>query len=445
MTRKFPDSFIWGSAINAYQTEGAAAQDGKLQSIWDSFTAGKRKKRTSPKAGANFYNKFTQDIKLLQQLGIQNFRFSLSWSRIIPDGSGEVNKEAIHFYNRLIETLLEHNIRPHVALYAHDLPVMLQKNGGFLNRETCTAFADYAEVCAKEFGDRISSWITLEDPLTEIEYGYRCGTMAPGVVAPEKLFIAVHNMLVAHSLAYYALKKSRSSCSVGFSTRLDPPLHSNRKISNKTYEIAYAYLVDLFIAPVIKGYYPRLFEGEIYNQNKFNLRPKDAMLIQNSFDFIGIVHSGQTIIRKKRMNVFTNDYLPFNIVQAPSVKPALSVKQPYNPEALSTLLLSLRQDYGNPPVVFTGVGFPASDLTNNTTNDSIRTQFYKTVLSTIHLSIDSGNNIIGFFAKSFLDGFEYNCATLHRSGLIHVDFKTFEHSLTGTAQWYSGVCKTDEI
>ncbi|HRX15945.1 MAG TPA: family 1 glycosylhydrolase [Spirochaetota bacterium] len=438
MSIKLPQTFILGSSISAYQTEGANLIDGKKESIWDAFNGSGF--TDSLKNGADFYNRFTSDIKTMQKLGISNFRFSIAWSRILPDGTGSLNKKGITFYNRLIDTLLEHNIKPSVTLYSHDLPVRLQKNGGFLNRETCTAFADYTEICANHFGDRIKNWITIEDPLTEIEYGYRTGTMPPGVIAPEKIFVATHNMLIAHAMAYYTLKEANSDNYCGLGVRMDPPLITPTKRDSRIHPNAEAYLVKLLIDPVIKGYYPAVYESEIYSQNRLNLRPKDTMLIHNSYDYIALAHSGYTHVKSKIVNVNINDPLSFSITQYPALENRYSKTIGYDPSAIQGILKTLQTEYGNPKILFANVGYPSDN--HDAQN---RINFYHAILSAIADAIANGGKIEGFFTKSFIDGFELINPTRQRSGLVKVNFTTFEREVTDTARWFSKVCKNNEL
>jgi len=209
---RFPEGFIWGAATSAYQIEGAWNEDGKGPSIWDTFCRipGKIKDGDTGDVAADHYHRWEEDVGIMVELGLKAYRFSIAWPRIFPEGVGEVNQKGLDFYNRLVDKLLAHGIEPFVTLYHWDLPQALQDKGGWPNRDTAYAFANYAETVAKEFGDRVSSWITHNEPFVAALIGHFTGEHAPGIQDPSAAFATAHHILLSHGLAAQAIRASAS-------------------------------------------------------------------------------------------------------------------------------------------------------------------------------------------------------------------------------------------
>ncbi|MGE5140141.1 MAG: glycoside hydrolase family 1 protein, partial [Rudaea sp.] len=256
---KFPEGFLWGAATAAYQVEGAWNEDGKGESIWDRFahTSGKIHNGETGDVAADHYHRYEQDVALLSRLGVNAYRFSISWPRVLPSGRGRVNSKGVDFYSRLIDALLAANIKPWVTLYHWDLPQALQDFGGWANRDTAGYFADYAAVAARHFGDRVSEWATLNEPQVVSQLGHKTGQFAPGIV-DEKLAVQVsHHLNVGHGLAVQALRGARPNAKVGIVINLwpsEPATESER--DNETAEQNWQRNDAWFVDPILCGSYP---------------------------------------------------------------------------------------------------------------------------------------------------------------------------------------------
>ncbi|MDE6747139.1 MAG: family 1 glycosylhydrolase, partial [Oscillospiraceae bacterium] len=301
----FSDNFVWGAATASYQIEGAAAEDGKGKNIWDVFshTDGKISDNSSGDIACDHYHKFKEDVKLMSELGLKAYRFSVSWSRIIPDGTGKINQAGINFYSELIDELLKYGIEPYVTLYHWDLPYALHLQGGWLNDKISDWFAEYTAVCAELFGGRVKNVITFNEPEVFVGCGYFEGVHAPGLaLGKEELLHIGHNVLKSHGKAVRVLREKIPDVKIGFVTATMPPCPVSEKdaaAAAKSYFscgrghflFADAYWID----PVVFGKYPDSILNECADILP-EITEEDMALISSSIDFLGLnIYQGRYV------------------------------------------------------------------------------------------------------------------------------------------------------
>ena len=292
---KFPEDFTWGTATSAYQIEGAAKADGKGPSIWDAFThiPGKTANNENGDVACDHYHRFREDIALMKDMGVDAYRFSISWSRIMPTGRGEVNEEGIQFYSHLIDALLEEGITPWVTLYHWDLPLALQlEMDGWLNPEIQHVFADYAAVCFERFGDRVKHWITLNEPWVVSILGHGQGVFAPGRVSNSEPYLAAHHLILSHARASERYRRdfAHQKGKVGWSNNCD----WREPLTDKPEDVAAAqraleFFVAWFTDPVYKGDYPEVMREKLGDRLP-QFTEGEKALIKGSSDFFGLNH-----------------------------------------------------------------------------------------------------------------------------------------------------------
>lgn len=447
----FPDDFTWGVAAAAYQIEGAASADGKGPSVWDDFshTPGKVLDRHTGDVACDHYHRFAADVEMIRGLGIRNYRFSISWPRVIPGGTGRVNDAGLGFYDRLVDTLLEAGIRPWATLFHWDFPSALLEKGGWLNRESADWFADYTRVVASRLGDRVKHWITLNEPQCFIGFGHALGTNAPGL----KLGVAEclqigHHVLLAHGGAVRVL---RSVCPgdthVGWApvgvVSVPVPDGDENDLSAARRSM---FAVDGGDAgsmgmpaniwsntwwgdPVVFGRYPE--DGIIAAGSAMpDIQSGDMETISQPIDFYGAnIYSG-TIYRNGANN--EPERVPFG----PSV-PLSAFKWPIMPESLRWGPRFLNERYGL-PVIVTENGVSLSDWValDGKVHDHQRIDFLKRYLHELRRAIDDGADVRGYFHWSIMDNFEWAEGYKQRFGLVHVDYETQRRTPKESAYWY---------
>jgi beta-glucosidase len=440
---QFPKNFVWGTATSAYQIEGGKEQDGKGLSIWDEYVErkGKIHNGDSGEIGCDHYNKFQEDILLMKKLGYSNYRFSISWPRILPSGENNINHQGLDFYDRLVDQLLSKKIRPFATLYHWDLPLELGKQGGWMNRSTAERFADYTEVVVRRLGDRIKDWITINEPWIVYVTGYILGIHPPGKIRPYSSFVAAHNLMLAHGLALQRIRSISPKAKVGITNALSPVQYFKWNAGVKTVERADAIQNGIWMDPIYKGRYPHPIEDEFYSQNKSNLQPNDLQIISQPTDFLGINHYTRSIVRWAPIPVF--QFLPVR----PKYKNVdfTSMEWEVYPSGIKDLLDVVRTQYNNPPVYITenGAAFNESPSQDGIVHDQNRIQFMTSYLKNIHHAIQEGSDLRGYFAWSFMDNFEWHYGYKKTFGLVHIDRNSEKLTRTpkDSAIWFGKVCK----
>jgi beta-glucosidase len=420
-----PPGFVHGVAGSAYQLEGAATQGGRTPSLWDVFGAleGRVVDGSTGAVAVDHYHRWESDLELLAELGVGAYRMSLSWSRIQPHGAGPANPDGVAFYDRLIDRLLARGIAPFVGLHHWDMPIELMERGGWLVRETADAFAEYASLAAAAFGDRVTAWTTINEPLGQTAYGYALGIDAPGLTLLGGAYQATHHQLLAHGRAVEVLRAdARGSIGiVNQHTTVDPASRSAAdRVAARFFDI---YCNRQFTDPVLLGEYPAgmlAMPGAAADV----IHDGDLAIISAPLDFYGVSYSHPTVIAAAPDNVT----IPFSLEILPG--PPLSAGGwPVHPESLTRLLGDLQRRYpALPPVYVTGTGGAYDDayLAESLQPDLERIAYLDGHLAAIAAAIAQGCDIRGYFHWSLLDSWEWAEGFSRRFGLVRVDQDTLD-------------------
>ncbi|MFJ3221545.1 GH1 family beta-glucosidase [Kitasatospora sp. NPDC086801] len=436
-----PTGFRWGAATAAYQIEGAVNEDGRGPSVWDVFAArpGAVRDGHTGAVACDHYHRYPEDIALMKGLGLDGYRFSIAWPRVLPTGSGPVNTAGLAFYDRLVDALLDAGITPFPTLFHWDLPQALEDGGGWLNRDTAYRFAEYATVMADRLGDRVPAWITLNEPFVHTVFGYALGTHAPGRTLMLEALPAAHHQLLAHGLAASALHER--GLEVMLSNNLTPVQPASADPADAAAAEAYDALHNrLFTDPVLLGRYPDLSALGVPDDLYGAIHPGDTDLIAAP----GLDGLGLNFYNPTRIAAPTDPGLPFDFVDIPDV-PHTAFGWPVVPDALRQLLLSLRDTYGKslPPITITENG---CSVTESTTPDQPRIDFMSAHLDALAAAIAEGIDIRGYYTWSLLDNFEWAEGLFsQRFGLVHVDFETQRRTPKASYAWYRDLIAAQRV
>lgn len=433
---KFPDGFRWGTATAAYQIEGACDTDGRGKSIWDIFshTRGKIVDGSTGDMACDHYNRYKEDIQIMKDLNYNNYRFSISWPRVFPQGFGKVNQKGLDFYDRLVDELNNKGIEPFITLYHWDLPYELEKAGGWYNRKTAEHFAGYTEVVVKRLGDRAKFWATLNEPFVVAAQGYGLGEHAPGKRNFLKIFNVVHNLLLAHGMAVDRIKGINRDLKAGI-VHACWPCYPLKEKYGKTSDIANDYSLRLFFDPIFKARYPLSLERKIRFFNK-GIKASDFDIISKPVDFIGVNVYSRHIVKPS-----WNPIVPFKILPAGNDVKKTDMGWEIYPRSLYDVLNVIKEEYGNPEVYITENGAAFKDkLENGKVRDPERIEYLKQYLSELNRAIEDGANVKGYFQWTFMDNFEWAFGLTKRFGAVYVDYETQERIVKDSGRWYSRVC-----
>ncbi|WP_298152987.1 GH1 family beta-glucosidase [Flavobacterium sp.] len=433
--QQFGTDFHWGVSTAAFQTEGAWDTDGKGPSIWDTFTAGKGRIKDNHHArtSCNFYHRYPDDVALLREMHIPNFRFSLSWSRILPEGKGTINPKGLAYYDRLIDTLLESGITPWATLYHWDLPQALENLGGWTNRSSIGWFTDYAGICARHFGDRIPKWMVMNEPSVFTGAGYFLGIHAPGRRGLNNYLKAIHHVTMATAAGARVLKDTgNGAVGTTFSfTHIEPHSH-------KRSDIAAAKRVDTllnrtFIEPLLGLGYP-IDDLPVLRKINSVMRTGDEKQLAFDFDFIGAQAYTREIVRARWLTPYIGAAL------VPAAKRHVETTDmgwEVYPPALYQVLKALGRYENIPQIMVTenGAAFPDT-LVNGRVYDGRRRNYLNDHLRQVLKAKQEGVNINGYFVWTLTDNFEWAEGYHPRFGLVHVDFETQERTIKQSGLWY---------
>ena len=437
----FPDEFLWGAATSAYQIEGSPQADGAGPSNWQRFcraaTEGPLLKENGDLA-CDHYHRWRGDIELMRELGLQAYRFSLSWSRVLPAGKGPVNQPGLDFYSRLVDGLLEAGIRPMVTLYHWDLPAALDDEGGWLNPDAAKWFADYAHQACRALSDRVGDWTTMNEPWVVADQGYRQGAHAPGHSDFREVPRVSHNLLRAHGLGVQACRAAGAR-RVGLVVNLEPKYPaSDRPEDLAATRRADAYMNCQYLDPVFLGRYPAEL-SEIFGAAWPDFPPEDFALIGQPLDFLGINYYSRGITR--------HDATAFG--QWGTVPHATNRRTDMDwevfPQGLRDTLVSVKQRYPPVPIYITenGAAFPDPETASGGLEDPLRVDYFRAHLLALREAMAAGVDVRGYFAWSLLDNFEWAFGYSKRFGLIHVDFRSQLRTLKDSARFYAEVIRSN--
>ncbi len=441
----FPEGFLWGTATSAYQIEGACNEDGRGVSIWDTFCRkrGKTHEGATGDIAADHYHRWQEDVEIMAQMGLKAYRFSIAWTRIIPNGRGAVNQAGLDFYARLIDTLLAKGIEPFPTLFHYDLPQPLQDQGGWPKRETAEAFGEYAAALARQLGDRVNYWITHNEPWVTAIVGHLIGDHAPGQHNPFNALKAVHHLALSHGYAVEALRANitNKSAQIGIALNLTPTYPASN--SDKDKEAAHRFdgqINRLLLDPLLKGYYPE-DTVELFKWFFPKFPAEDLQRISAPLDFVGINYYTRLVAR--------HDW-KVPILQAMEVKPPgneYSQMWEIYPQGLYDLITRVWKDYQPKTIIVTENGVPVPDVLtpDERVHDERRVSYLHRHLLQVHRAIAEGVPVKGYFVWSMLDNFEWAFGYQMRFGLVHVDYATLKRTIKDSGLWFTEVIKDNSI
>ncbi|WP_309381897.1 GH1 family beta-glucosidase [Cerasicoccus frondis] len=444
----FPKDFIWGAATSSFQIEGARRQDGGGPSIWEMFTAQPNKtwEGDGGEVACDHYNRYEEDVECLAQIGVQAYRFSVSWPRIQPDGLGPPNKKGLDFYDRLVDRLLEKGVEPWITLYHWDMPYGLFLRGGWLNPDSPAWFERYTTCVVKRLSDRVTKWMTINEPQGFIGLGYLSGEQAPGLkLGLRETLIAGHNSLLAHGRSVAAIREHAiakpiigwpTACSV-YQPITETPENINaaRKASAAIYPDG-VWNNRWWGDPVILGHYPD--EGlSVYGKAVPKIDPKDFEIICQPLDFLGcnLFHG---------IHIKANDDGSPAAVKVEPGHPQSTYHWKTTPESIywGTKFMS---EFYRLPLIITENGYADNDMVgfDGRVRDQNRIEFISRYLIQLHRAIQEGIDIRGYFYWSLLDNFEWQEGYRQRFGLVHVDYQTQQRTMKDSAYWLHDIISTN--
>ncbi len=456
----FPAGFTWGAATAAYQIEGATDVDGRGPSVWDTFshTPGKVRGGDTGDIACDSYRRYPQDADLLRSLGLTDYRFSISWPRIIPDGAGQVNQAGLDYYKRLLDALGERGITPAATLFHWDTPQALQDKGGWSSRDTALRLADYAAVVGEALGDRVKRWITLNEPLVVAHNGHRIGVHAPGLRDNAAAAATTHHLLLGHGLAAAALRASVPGAEVGITLNLTPIRVTNDD-SGSAEALEQARLVadasqnGMFLDPILFGRYPEHAPASQLPPAEL-IADGDLATIAAPIDFLGVNYYQPVHLRagdpanlrrgeKSPQEGISGDVVEFH----PDGLEQTNMGWLIDADGLYELLLRVSKDAPGVPLYITENGCAAEDYVdpNGKVNDLERVKFLHLHLDACARAIKDGANLAGYYVWSLLDNFEWGYGYQKRFGIVFVDFATQQRIPKASAAFMAEVARDNAI
>jgi beta-glucosidase len=435
----FPEGFLWGAAVSAYQVEGSPLADGAGPSIWHRFshTPGLVTDGDTGDLACDFYRRYGDDVRLMRELDLTAFRFSVSWSRVLPEGRGSPNPRGLDFYERLVDALLANGIRPLVTLFHWDLPAALDDRGGWLNRDVAEWFADYARVLFRALDDRVELWTTLNEPWVVTDGGYLHGKLAPGHRSLFEAPIASHNLLRAHAAGVTAYR-AEGRHQIGLVVNLEPKYSASESPEDlAATRRADAYMNRQFLDPVFLGRYPEELPG-IFGPAWPDFPATDFDAIRQPIDFLGVNYYTRGVVQ--------DDPQAWPVGAARVRQPGRHTEMDWEvyPEGLCDTLRWVRERYGSIPLYVTenGAAFHDPPPSGGTVEDPLRVAYLREHLLAARRAIAVGVDLRGYFVWSLLDNFEWSHGTSKRFGLIRVDYGTQKRIPKASARFYSRVIQS---
>ncbi|TDE18520.1 GH1 family beta-glucosidase [Dyadobacter psychrotolerans] len=437
----FGSDFHWGVVTAAFQVEGAVSEDGKGMSIWDTFShkKGKIKNGHHADVACDFYQRYESDLELVSQLGFSDFRFSISWSRILPAGTGEINTAGIDFYNRLIDKCISVNITPWITLYHWDLPQALQDKGGWKNREILEWFSEYVLLCTERFGDRVKHWIVLNEPLAVAALGYTTGLHAPGLRGLWNFLPVVHHLVLCQAEGARVIRQNVQDAYVGtaFSCSFIEPFSQDTK-DIRAAKRADAVMNRLFIEPALGLGYPTDAFPYLNNIKKY-MRPGDEDKMKFDFDFIGLQnYFSITVKHSYLIPVLWLNQIPAKLRNVPVTFMGWEI----NGDGMYKIIKQFSEYQGIKEMVISESGAAFEDiLADEAVQDEKRKAYFQEYLAHVLKAKQDGINIKGYLAWSLIDNFEWAEGYAARFGLVHVDFETQKRTVKDSGKWFADFLK----
>ncbi len=464
--RVFPADFLWGSATASYQIEGAAAEGGRGPSIWDTFshTPGKVEDGDTGDVAVDHYHRVPQDVAMMADLGLQAYRFSISWSRVQPTGSGEYNQAGLDFYSDLVDRLIAAGIKPVATLYHWDLPQALEDEGGWTNRKTAVLFGEYARTMAEVLGDRIHLWTTLNEPWCAAYLGYASGVHAPGRTDDVAALQAVHHLNLAHGLAGRAIKDVLGA---GTPVSVTLNLHVTRAASDSPEDLEAKRQIDtigneVFLRPMLDGEYPKeVFADTAHLTDWSFVEDGDLAIIQVPLEVLGINYYSTGRVRAGAPDVGdggpgpdghrSSESSPWvgatNVEFLPQPGPHTAMGWNIEPAGLVDLLLEMHDRYPGLPLAITenGAAFEDEVSDEGRVHDPNRVAYLHDHIDAVGEAIAAGADVRGYFVWSLMDNFEWSYGYSKRFGVVRVDYGTLERIVKDSGLWFRELIATNTI
>jgi beta-glucosidase len=439
---RFPKDFHWGAATAAYQIEGAWDADGKGESIWDRFahTSGRIKHGDTGDVACDSYHRWREDVALLREMNLTSYRFSISWPRILPQGTGTPNARGLDYYGRLADALLAAGIRPFPTLYHWDLPQALEERGGWPNRDTAARFADYAHAVVRALGDRIGQWMIFNEPSIFTTMGYLVGIHAPGRRDPEAWLRAGHVVNLAQGEAFRAMRAERPELAIGTAFNMSACEPAADSEADRDAAERWHRLLNLwYLEPALRGRYPDAFPGGLPLE-RMGVREGDLELVRAPLDFLGINLYTRTLVRahpKDPLGIGAQAVGPVGGTEGPRTDFGWEVW----PRALRDVVVRITRDYDRPAIEITenGCSYADGPGPDGAVRDPRRIDYHRGYLEALAQAIDAGADVRGYHAWSLLDNFEWGEGFAQRFGLVWVDFATRDRRLKESGRWYGRV------
>jgi beta-glucosidase len=464
---RFPDGFIWGMASASYQVEGAWNEDGKGESIWDRFshTVGKVKGGATGDIACDQYHRYEQDIATLQRLHQKSYRFSTSWARIQPSGTGAVNQKGLDHYSRLADALLEAEIRPFCTIYHWDLPQGLEDRGGWPNRDLASYFADFAGILAKHLGDRITVWAPFNMPWTFTYFGYGIGTFPPGRTNFNDFLKAAHTVNLAQGEAFRAIKAASSKATVGSAYGMAPAYPKTDSEADRAATARYNAMNNLyFLNTAMRGEYPQAFVGGTPYE-AMGYKAGDDKIMKAPLDWIGFHYYTRRIVSaasggcqsatpghfgtetEGEGGTASRDPLTQMHVEMPTEGPLTEAGLEIWPTGIHDLVMQISREYNHPIIEITENGCCYLDAPdeNDRVPDTRRIGFHRQILAELARAIAGGAKVRAYHAWSLVDNFEWADGYTQRYGLTYVDFRNQKRTVKDSGLWYGRVAATNRL
>ncbi|GAB3145025.1 GH1 family beta-glucosidase [Micromonospora sonneratiae] len=461
----FPPGFLWGAATAAYQIEGAVEADGRLPSIWDTFchTPGRVKEGHTGDVACDHYHRYRDDVKLMADLGLRSYRFSVAWPRVQPTGSGPANQAGLDFYRRLVDELLDHGIEPWVTLYHWDLPQALEDAGGWPARDTAARFAEYAELTHAALGDRVRYWTTLNEPWCSAFLGYGSGGHAPGRSDAADSVRAAHHLMLGHGLAVQAMRAARPDHDFGVTLNLyavspqDPAASADVAGDADAVRRIDGLANRIFLDPVLRGEYPADVVQDLCNVTDFeHVRDGDLAIISTPLSMLGVNYYSRYVVAAPAPA--TEPVEPYwrqpscwpgseQVRFVTSGRPVTDMGWEIDAAGLSEILQRLHREYPELPMHITenGSAFVDEVSADGAVHDPDRLAYFDAHLRACHEAIAAGVPLRGYFAWSLLDNLEWAWGYTKRFGMTHVDFDSQVRTLKSSGKWYAEVIRRNGL
>ncbi len=435
---QFPDKFLWGVATSAYQIEGAWNQDGKGESIWDRYSHRSQNifNNDTGDIACDHYHRMPQDVELISKLGVKSYRFSISWSRVLPKGFDEVNHKGLDFYKKLVDELLAANIKPFVTLYHWDLPQTLQEMGGWVNRDTVSRFTEYAQLMFSALGDRVDLWATHNEPRVVAFLGYGEAVMAPGIADFSKSYQVAHHLHLAHGLSVQEFHNQSQHGKIGIvidSEHSFPASFSEQDLL--AWQRYYEQDTGLFTDAIFKGKYPDLLMDWIGSMQP-DIKAGDMEIISTPIDFLGInYYRGMEVSYHQTGGFLKCKTFQETLPMAGYTEMGWGV----HPSGLQIVLKNIKDRYGNIPLIVSENGCAVQEYPDEAgfVNDQERIYYLKLHIQSVWEAIQNGANVKGYYVWSLMDNFEWAQGYRPRFGLVRVDYQSKQRIPKKSFYWYS--------